>query len=170
MKTVVVLGMHRSATSLVAKGLAGEISMGTTMLETQPCNPNGFYENKYFVEMNEILLANAGGTWDHPPKRTDIIVANVHMKESIKALVRREQCRPIWGWKDPRTVLTIDLYMPFLVNPHFVCVYRDPHDVAQSLLRRGDMGYMEGLALCVDYNWRIADFMEKRAFRTQGIT
>jgi hypothetical protein len=169
MKTVVVLGMHRSATSLVAKALSTEISMGTTMLPTQPDNPNGFYENRYFVEMNDLLLLNAGGSWDYPPPREDIIEYNKHMEWAIKALIRREQCPPIWGWKDPRTVLTIDLYLPYLTNPHFVCVYRDPAEVAGSLARRGDMAYDMALGLCREYNSRLIDFMENRAF-AGGIT
>ena len=32
MKTIIVLGMHRSATSLVAKGLNNEIYMGQKMI------------------------------------------------------------------------------------------------------------------------------------------
>ena len=159
MKTFVVLGMHRSATSLVAKGLSNEISMGTTMLETQPDNPEGFYENKYFVALNDFLLEKAGGSWDRPPSREDILALNEDVRWLIAATVRAEQREPMWGWKDPRTALTIDLFMPHLINPHFICVYRDQKEVAKSLERRGNMSYADGLSLCRVYNQRIAEFL-----------
>ena len=161
MKTVVVMGMHRSATSLVAKGLANEINMGWQMLEAQPDNPEGFYENKYFVALNDLLLKNAGGSWSCPPSREDIAKNNRHMAPAIKALLRQEQRSPIWGWKDPRTALTIDLYLPYLHNPHFVCVYREPAEVAKSLYRRDGMPLPEGEALCRLYNDRILDFITR---------
>ena len=52
MKTIVVLGMHRSATSLIAKGLDAVCHMGDDMLEPAKDNPEGFYENKRFLDLN----------------------------------------------------------------------------------------------------------------------
>ena len=160
MKTIVVLGMHRSATSLIAKGLANEINMGSVMLEPQEDNPEGFYENKYFVALNSALFANAGGSWDNPPSIKDLKEANTGMNDTIRAVVKQEQRQPIWGWKDPRTALTIDLYLPYLNNPHFVCVYRNPREVAKSLFKRDGIPIDKGIALAVEYNSRIRGFMD----------
>lgn len=55
MKTIIVLGMHRSATSLVAKGLANEIDIGVKMISI-PDNPQGHWENTNFINLNEAIL------------------------------------------------------------------------------------------------------------------
>ena len=45
MKTFVVLGMHRSDTSRVSKGLSGEnVHLGDDMLEPDVHNPLGYHE------------------------------------------------------------------------------------------------------------------------------
>lgn len=116
-KTFVILGMHRSATSLIAGAL-----------------------NNFGVNMGEKLL---GGRGD--PK--------------IKSLIERK--KGLWGWKDPRTTLTIKLYLPYLKNPHFICCFREPIEVAKSLYRRQKMPIKKGLKLAKIYNKRLLKFLRE---------
>lgn len=158
-KTIVVLGMGRSATSLVAKALSHEIFMGDKLLPPAPDNPHGFFENTRFVELNDAILAAAGGSWSDPPPEKDILGQSHRFNDRIRELIREEQREPLWGWKDPRTALTIRLYVPHLTNPHFVCCFRDPHDVALSLRRRNGFSIEKGIALARNYNRRIIEFL-----------
>jgi len=43
---------------------------------SQPDNPDGFYENVKFVELNERLLSDAGGAGNHLPPRLPSDSAN----------------------------------------------------------------------------------------------
>lgn len=162
MKTFVILGMHRSATSLVAKGLASQLSMGSDLLGASPSNPHGHFENRRFIALNDAILQSAGGTWDQPPSDAHINSQEVRSKYSgvIEALVREEGgTKELWGWKDPRTTLTIKLYLPYLENPHFVACVRDPHEVAHSLEKRNGMPLRDGLQLAKVYNDRLLAFL-----------
>ena len=63
-KCFIVLGMHRSATSLVAKAMATQMPMGVE-LSTQvksDDNPSGHYEDKRFRYLNADILHAAGGS------------------------------------------------------------------------------------------------------------
>ena len=66
-KLIVVLGAHRSGTSLCAAALQA--------LGADPClgehyandeNQKGFFEHPDIVDFNDRLLAYLGGSWDNP--------------------------------------------------------------------------------------------------------
>jgi hypothetical protein len=165
---MVILGMHRSATSLVAKGLNNEIFMGDNLLKPRPCNPKGFFEERAFVKLNDRILLAAGGSWDNPPSREAILAQKPKFDDEIKALIHNavkkatQKGYDFWGWKDPRTVLTIDLFLQYLPNPHFTVCYRQPIDVAKSLQARDPkMSIAKGIALTQEYNIRIQEFMAR---------
>jgi hypothetical protein len=162
MKTFVVLGMHRSATSLAAQGLAKSgIFMGDRLLGTHESNPYGHWEDVDFIHFNDKLLSMAGGSWDDPPSKDKIKNLLYEKTSEIKAFIKSKEREPFWGWKDPRTVLTISLFMPFLQNPHFITCFRDPMEVARSLNKRDGMDIKKGLRLASIYNNRLIDFLIK---------
>lgn len=160
MKTFVILGMHRSATSLVAKGMSSVFHIGETILPADSGNPEGYWENTRFIELNDKILAAAGGSWDRPPSRESILEQSPVFAKDIAELVRQESGgRDLWGWKDPRTTLTVELYLPYLTNPHFVSCFRDPREVAMSLQRRDKFTLEFGLHLANEYNDRLLKFL-----------
>ncbi len=170
-KTVVVLGMHRSGTSLVAKSLAHETIMGPPEFESaaltarRTFTSNDRYEDPAFVQINKNILGRAGGSWRKPPPKHAINAAGVHYEKDIKALIELRNAEAkkaglsFWGWKDPRTTLTIRCYTRFLRNPHFVCVFRDPDDIAANLMKREHMGRENALKLIGEYNARLIEFL-----------
>lgn len=163
MKTFVVLGMHRSATSLVSKGLSNEINMGASFQPMED-NPKGHLENWNIVAVNDEILSLAGGSWDNPPSHKSIMkVKGSKVELDINYICNKfNMSGDNWGFKDPRTCLTIDLWLPYLINPHFVCVYRDPMQVAESLKARNGFTIEKGLRLAKEYNKRIAQFLKRR--------
>ena len=164
MKTIVVLGMHRSATSLVARGLDNEINMGPRINKGPGhTQPKGHYESIDFTDLNAKIIREAGGAWDRPPPEEAILAAGKKLEDEIKELVDRSgDGKEIWGWKDPRTALTVRCYLPFLQNPHFVAIFRDPSEVAKSLNRRHGKDETEKwVALAKEYNRRIFEFLQE---------
>jgi len=172
-KCFIVLGMHRSATSLVAKGLfQNGVSMGGPNLINQPKpdNVHGHFEDRGFIQLNNAILKAAGGSWKNPPRHEDILNQSSRFSEKIKDTISAaSEGQSMWGWKDPRTVLTIDLYTPHLYRPHIISVFRDSRDVAKSLIERNDLSiqarnqisFEQGFNLAVEYNRRLLSFLKR---------
>jgi hypothetical protein len=162
MKTFIVLGMHRSATSLAAKGLAlSGVHMGDKLLGSHASNPYGHWEDIDFINFNDGILKAAGGSWRNVPAESDIMRVARDMDKLIEDFVKAKQRESFWGWKDPRTCLTIQCFMPYLINPHFIVCYRNPRDIAASLHRRDGMEIDKGLILARIYNNRIRKFLDQ---------
>lgn len=164
MKTFIVLGMHRSATSLAAKGLhdAG-VHMGEDLLGADVSNPNGHFENRRFVELNDAILCKSRGSWQDPPPEADILAAGRMLAGRIKQTVDMEGAgHELWGWKDPRTTLTIGCYWEYLQNPHLIVCFRNPVEVAVSLQKRDGFALAKGMGLANEYNKRLLNFLHKR--------
>jgi len=67
---VCIAGMHRSGTSMVARllYLCGlYLGPESELLPPRPDNEEGYWENFYFVKLNEEILARLNGGWDWPP-------------------------------------------------------------------------------------------------------
>lgn len=160
--------MHRSSTSMVARSIhkQGEVHMGDKLLLGLPDNPKGHYENKKFLHLNIDILKAAGGSWDNPPSKKEILKVAPLFKDRIKRLISESEEEAnaagyiSWGFKDPRACLTIDLYMPYLNNPQFIICYRDPMEIARSLNKRDKMSITDGVNLVKIYNNRIFDFIK----------
>ncbi|NOR27604.1 MAG: hypothetical protein GQ540_03635 [Lutibacter sp.] len=152
-KTFIILSMHRSASSLVAKGLnnAG-VNMGENLLSGLADNPEGHFEDLDFLYTN-IHLMN-GDNW----KDVNTPIKNLNMK----SLIEKKDINPLWGWKDPRTILTIERYYDLLNDPIIVALFRNPEKVGMSLEKRGDMTKKEGIKLAKEYNKKLLLFLNKR--------
>jgi hypothetical protein len=103
-KTVVIYGVQRGGTSMVAAVVA---ALG-------------------------IDLAGQGLNHEDPRfQKAD--------GEELDALIgARNAERPVWGFKAPQTTLKLDYLETRLRNPHYVCVFRNPAAVADSvMMRRG---------------------------------
>ena len=83
----IVLGMHRSGTSVVAGVLHfNKISMGT--YETfwprpLPQNPKGFYENYDFRKINDTMLKESDYNTKHYNPRIPILEPSKNIKEKM---------------------------------------------------------------------------------------
>jgi hypothetical protein len=162
-KNIVILGMHRSGTSMVAGILTKlGINMGDELLGKTPSNPFGHFEDRDFVNLNNSILLKAKGSWDEPPSEKDILSQADDFNNEIQKLIKKKSdLRNIWGWKDPRTSLTIKLYIPYLKNPYFIICHRKNTEIANSLKRRDGYEIKKGLDLVNIYNNRIDNFFNQ---------
>jgi len=171
-KVFIVLGMHRSATSLVAKALNEIIPMGQELIIAQnETQPKGYYESKAFHALNGDILEAAGGDRKGLvtiPSPAAVRACSLLFEDRIRSVVAQEsRTHHIWGWKDPRTVLTIPIIHPHLpVDVHFVCIFRNVNQVVESLSAR-DRLYgipersLNHLAVAMEYNRRLLDYMSE---------
>jgi hypothetical protein len=141
---VLVLGMHRSGTSLLAQLLhASGILMGREFVKTSGGNPAGLYEDARYVEWHEAVLASeAGGEWPLCGMRW---ARRQPVKEMAWQAAAERHPLPeaaedgLWGWKDPRTLLFLKQWLAVYPSLRGLVLVRHPTDVYLSLLRRGDL-------------------------------
>lgn len=66
--------------------------------------------------------------------------------EPLKHLIlQRNLTHRDWGWKVPKTIFQIHELIPFIRNPHFIVLTRDPFDVAESMQQRTDFAFELGV-------------------------
>ena len=162
-KNIVVLGMHRSGTSMFADIISRlGFYTGETeeLLEPQVDNPKGFWERRDVVQLNDLILKEAGGSWFNPPISTYEKDYTKKMTNILAALASRNSP---WLIKDPRLLLTWPLWKEALKNAVPIIVHRSPLDVARSLKNRHGFPLSFGLDLWEYYNHKyIAAFRNPR--------
>jgi len=164
-RTLVITGMHRSGTSLLASALArAGVDVGRDLLPGGKGNRHGHFEDADFVHFHEGLLTRRGGSALVPPPLQEVPTAAE--EASARQLIAARADRPLWGFKDPRASLFLDLWRGLLPRPFFLLLYRHPIEVCLSLVRRGldlDVQLEPAAALtawCL-YNERLLDFHER---------
>jgi hypothetical protein len=143
---VIILGMHRSGTSMVSELLdALGLFVGRQLQDD--------HESTWFLDVNEQMMTRVGATWDRPTAWLDFLAhpdavdmtaaaleADVSSHRFRTFLGRRGLApRPLaafdrpWGWKDPRTVFTLPVWLRLFPGAKLVYIVRNGADVAKSL-------------------------------------
>jgi hypothetical protein len=157
---VVVIGMHRSGTSAVARGLAAlGVDLGDDFLDAQPENPTGYWEDRRIVELNERVLRLLGLKWDDAARIDVARFSGWRMwrlrRETIRYLRRRFTSQPLWGFKDPRTIRLLPFWLRILhecaVEDSYLLVIRNPASIAASLHARQGMSVDAAQRLWLSY-------------------
>ncbi len=133
---LIISGMHRSGTSLVASVLreAG-LDIGRHDLGPGLGQPRGHFEDPDFFQLHESMLADSGRSCFTAEEATTGAIASV-FEERARALVSARAGWLFWGWKDPRTCLFLEFWDRLLPQARYLFLYRHPVDVALSLWRR----------------------------------
>jgi GT2 family glycosyltransferase/glycosyltransferase involved in cell wall biosynthesis len=142
-RLVCVLGMHRSGTSLVTRMLnVLGVYLGPDghLMKPQEDNPRGFWEHQLITDLNDAIFARLGGSWDEPPMFSpgwESAPGLADLRRTARAVIREDfAAAECWGWKDPRTCLTLPFWRRLLPAMRYVLCFRNPVDVAYSLHRR----------------------------------
>ena len=153
--------MHRSGTSCLAGSLERQgLFLGETNTRG-PFNLRGNRENFDMMGLQGDILQQNGGQWDDPPQ----VVAwgPEHFDRARRMLAQHAQ-RPLWGFKDPRTLLTIDGWRQLIPDLEPVGIFRHPLSVAHSLAHRNKFPVEKSLALWETYNRRLLELHREEPF------
>ncbi len=153
---IIVLGMHRSGTSLLTRilNLLG-MNLGQPLLPKHRTNQTGFWEHKTIVTFNEKLLHQLRSQWDDPriiseQDQSSVTLANIQ-RSLAKTLYQNFAASTLWGIKDPRLCRLLPFWLPLLENTgsnlHFIHILREPLEVAASLQRRDQFTLEHSLLL-----------------------
>lgn len=147
---VIVIGMHRSGTSLLTRALQ---SFGFFMGVGTSRNEEAAFTNA----LNNWLFKHAGATWDRPepmdlllrdhelqPHLHDYLAGVIDGPASLRFLGPVRWLRyggltgmgQPWGWKDPRNTYTLPFWLELFPEAHVIHIVRHGVDVAASLRAR----------------------------------
>ena len=143
---VIVIGMHRSGTTMVTEMLQRlGLFMGWMVQENM--------ESLFFVRRNERLMNACGGSWEYP-ESVGTLLRHSEMRQNAVEMFRRDvnsyrfasylgPARYLrggvkgidfpWGWKDPRNSFLLPLWLELFPEAKIIHICRHPMDVARSL-------------------------------------
>ncbi len=158
---LLILGMHRSGTSALARicNLLG-FDLGSTVAPARSDNETGFWENDAVVSIHERMFDALGASWsDMTPLPSDWhnrVEVN-QLAEELKDICRSEfQDSKNWCLKDPRSSrllpIWIDLLSDLNVRPLAVIAFRNPLAVAASLAKRNKLSLNHACMSWLRYN------------------
>ena len=146
---VLVLGMHRSGTSLLGGVLQHlGLALPGEVIAADQHNPAGYFEWDQIVAIQERLLIDLERWWPSEqgclPLPSDWLShpATLAAREQLRALISPEQLlqQGPWGLKDPRCSrllpLWLDLAQELDLPLRLVLACRDPSEVVASLMHR----------------------------------
>ena len=147
---VIIIGMHRSGTTMVVELLE---KLGLFIGKRRERNQ----EAVLFQRLNDWIFGQGGATWDNPKQIGNLLSYNDlrcrvsdylrYYAGSPRAISYLGTCRYLryqsllqlpfaWGWKDPRSTFTLPLWLELFPQARVLHIYRHGVDVAMSLRHR----------------------------------
>lgn len=154
---LVVLGMHRSGTSMVTRLLnmmSAYLGPEDVIMPLKDDNLKGFWERRDVRKLHDSVLRQLGCTWYRTStfdlKRLDQEGKEVFVKGARNIIYALDANRP-WAVKDPRICLLFPLWRELLEVPVCIHMFRSPLTVAKSLQKRNGFPLAFGMALWEQY-------------------
>ncbi|MBX3489281.1 hypothetical protein [Parvibaculum sp.] len=147
-RCVLVLGMHRSGTSALARVLSMlGVGLPENLVEAAASNPAGFWEPETIVRLNQAILGAAGSSWDDwqafDPDWHSSPAAAEFRARALEALNAEFGNASLFVLKDPRICrlapFWLDVFGRVGVRPLIVLPLRNPLEVAASLEKRDNL-------------------------------
>lgn len=159
---LIIASMHRSGSSATTGLLqAAGLHIGTRLMEANPWNIRGYFENLAFYDFHRAAL----GAMRQDPNGYSLAsfsdLPEPWPSRARELLKQEGQERP-WGWKDPRSVLLLNFWRGLCPDARYLFLFRNPWCVMDSLYRRGDAIFSnrpeQVLAWWSHYNRKILEF------------
>lgn len=151
----IILGMHRSGTSVVTKLLelmGAYVGTRDELLPPSPDNPKGFFERNDVLAVNQAIFRHHHSNWytvgayDTPCDPLPNTIT-----DEMQRIVALMSAHPAWVIKDPRLCFTLPDWLTYIPNPIIITVSRNPAEIAQSLMLRNNIPLEDGYALWQSY-------------------
>ena len=153
--------MHRSGTSALVGSLQQRgLYLGEHSTQNRH-NRRGNRENPRVMRLNEDVLNDSGGSWREPPAA---VTWSAQRLDQARVILGEYAEHPLWGFKDPRTLLTFDGWERLLPDLELVGIFRHPSSVARSLASRPNLPVADPLGLWKTYNERLLALHRRRPF------
>src|SRR5579883_1495566 len=158
---VVVVGMHRSGTSVITRSLQSMgVKLGDRLMPgAAGINDKGFYEDLDIVVLNEEILSACGKSWYSvepiQPIDVDYLCDRGYLLRAIELIRSKLAANEIFGFKDPRTAKLMPFWIRVFTtgefDVRFVLALRNPLSVAKSLEKRDGIHAEHAYLLWLDH-------------------
>ena len=148
---IVVVGMYRSGTSMVARcltELGAYFGSQEAHFPTDQYNQGGYFEIVEMMELNRKVLGYFGMQHmrieDIPDHWNSLPEADLLTEDVVAMMSKQFEGQPRWGFKEPQVTPLLPIYLVALrklrLTPSFVICVRNPLDVlgTNMLPRIGD--------------------------------
>jgi GT2 family glycosyltransferase len=160
-KLIVVLGMHRSGTSAITRGLqVMGVTLGDRMMPpVEGNNGRGFWEDIDLNALNAEMLNAIDSDWCHLAAIDSIDIEILHKQgyflRAVELLRQKVNNVPIFGFKDPRVAKLLPFWKEVFSHCQFdvsyVITVRHPLSVVKSLFKRDSIEAEQGYLLWLGY-------------------
>ena len=155
----IILGMHRSGTSLVTKFLEiFNINIGSDFSSPRSDNPTGFYEDMSFFRVNMNLLELNKIEWNEilNPLNLNLKTKTEKINFWLSDIEQKVKFNCNFAFKDPRSILFINFWNSFFKKKNyfvrFLYCFRHPYLISKSIMKRDKMKRGESF-LFILQNW-----------------
>ncbi|WP_144213666.1 hypothetical protein [Shewanella donghaensis] len=158
----IVLGMHRSGTSLISAGINSlGLDFGNKLMGESESNQKGHWEDTDIVGLNNKLFKLLNVNWDYLgllPEQWHHQPEIINLRNEALLLIEHKlnNAKSDLCIKDPRIIRLFpfwsDVFEILGIKPNYIFVYRSPIDVMKSLLKRDKKPLIEGQLLWLHHN------------------
>jgi len=145
-RLIVVLGMHRSGTSAITRGLKVlRVDLGNHLLPPdRNINDAGYWEDVDLNQLNIEMLHALGTDWHHLAPLAGDLVERLRergfMLRAVELIREKVGIFPVFGFKDPRTALLLpfwkEVFAHCKLEVSYLLAIRNPISVIRSLEQR----------------------------------
>ena len=141
---LIIAGFHRSGTSATAQLMqrAG-LFLGYELLEANPSNPYGHFEDSEVVALHQRILADNGRSWQVAEPFIPVVSQSCWQRMRRVIEIRNTEHR-LWGFKDPRVCTFMMLWKYLLPDAKVLLVYRHFSESTRSLGKRHSSDLFSG--------------------------
>ncbi|MEO0455219.1 MAG: sulfotransferase [Cyanobacteria bacterium P01_A01_bin.114] len=170
---LVITGMHRSGTSLVAHYLSQcGLNIGDNLFNPHISSPDqscaGHHEDLDFINWHKQVFKRCRIDDDAlliSGSELPLTINTAERAAALKLLAHRADW-PQWGWKDPRTTLFLAFWHELIAEAKYLFPFRQPLAVVDSIVRRGNEKPIVrkpiiGLRVWTIYNQQILNFAKQ---------
>ncbi len=160
-RLIVVLGMHRSGTSAVARSLqALGVQLGANLMPPmEGVNSKGFWEDLDINAFNIELMNFLGADWHSlcplEFRSEEEIKENPFFLRAVEIIRRKLDAHTIFGFKDPRVAKLLNFWRVVFqhceVETDYVLAIRNPLSIVQSLAKRDGFESEKSYLLWLDH-------------------
>jgi hypothetical protein len=159
-----VLGCHKSGTTLVAEILhrAGIPMVEGDVGETD-YDRGDFFERLDWVYLNQDILGFGDPAETFPAPRK-VQATDAQRRAIVENIELCQKAHEDWGFKDPRMCLSYPIWKEHLPEHVPIGIYRSLAEVWAHQARDGRSirSLWKAVRMWCDYNWRLADILERR--------
>ena len=173
---IIVAGMHRSGTSVLALVLEKMgVNIGEGLIKADDQNPSGYGEDNSIVQINRSALQRttqkSSQCWEDwgwtelqsalPTRHSD----DTWISQACEYLEKRSNDNQYWGWKDPRNTLFLDDWIEIEPQSKMIGIYRYPWEMLGALQRIKPNIFLTHPGWCLEvwnqYNKYLLSFCQK---------